>query len=166
MIVSSARPAMISSPIFSARSRASVLTRTASATCAGVGRRPPHDFLQPVVADEGDVVEIDLRLDLGRQRGVLGNAAQHGRAQQADEERARDAVPTAAARLLVVPRNDPTSPARLLGRGGDQHVEQQRHQRSLPDAEQDEAEEDGDRAPIVAHDEGEPQSAIVQSMKP
>jgi hypothetical protein len=43
-----------------------------------------------------------------------------------------------------------------LGRGGDQHVEQQRDHRSLPDAEQDEPEENGNFAPVVAHDKGEP----------
>ena len=82
---------MISSPIFSARSRASVLTRTASVDLLPASRSClPCTLSQPVVADEGDVVEIDLRLDLRRQHRILGDAAQDGRAQQADEERAGD----------------------------------------------------------------------------
>ncbi len=68
MIASNAIAAMISRPIFKARSRDSVLTRTASVTCAGGRRGLGQRFLQPVVADEVDAVEIDLRLKL---RGQL-----------------------------------------------------------------------------------------------
>ncbi|GCC44084.1 hypothetical protein chiPu_0028339, partial [Chiloscyllium punctatum] len=38
-----------------------------------------------------------------------------------------------------------------------QDVEQQRHQGALADAEQDETKKNGNLAPVVAHDEGEPQ---------
>ena len=67
------------------------------------------------------------------------------------------AVPTAAAKLLVVPRREPTSPASSLGEEVTSTLNKQRDQRSLPDAENHEPDENRDRAPVVVHDKGQPE---------
>ena len=157
---------MISRPIFSARSRASVLTRTASSTCSGVAVVRCHHAPQPVVADEVDAVEIDLRLDLGRQRRVLGNAAQDGCAQQADQQRARDRRSDRGGEILRGAAQRADIARELLRRGGDQHVEQQRDQRALADAEQDQAEQHGTALQSLRTTKASHSSATVQSMKP
>jgi hypothetical protein len=41
----------------------------------GCRSRAPHDIEQPVVADEVDVVEIHLRLQLGRNEMILHDIA-------------------------------------------------------------------------------------------
>ena len=66
------------------------------------------------------------------------------------------AVPTRGGEVLRGAAQRADVAGELLRRGGDQDVEQQRHQRALADAEQDQPEQHRDLAPVVAHDEGEP----------
>ena len=51
-------------------------------------------------------------------------------------------------------------------RRGDQHIEQQRDQRALPDAEQDEAEQDRDSLQSLRTTKASHTSATVQRIKP
>jgi hypothetical protein len=90
MIVRNAKSTLTSRPILSARNRASVLARTASAPLRRGGGGAGEDGMQMVVADEVDAVEIHLRLELGRQLGACGNATERNRAQEADHERTGD----------------------------------------------------------------------------
>ena len=128
---------MIRRPIFNARSRASELTRTASSTCAGVAVVRSITLLQLIVADEGDAVEIDLLTgSRAAATGIAARLLQDGRAQQADQQRARDRRSDRGSEILRRAAQRADVARKLLGRGRDQHVEQQRDQRSLPDAEQ------------------------------
>ena len=123
----------------------------------GRRRRALHDLEQPVVGDEVDVVEIDLRLDLGRQPRIVGQLIQDHAAQQADQERAGYRRADRGGEVLGGAAQRADVARELLGRGGDQHVEEQRDERSLAEPEHDEPDHDDGRAPVVAHDPGEPQ---------
>ena len=113
---------------------------------------------QPVVADEVDVVEVDLRLDLRRHRRVVGQAATGSRCSARRPASApATAVPTPAARLLVVPRRAPTSPASSLGAAVTSTLNTSVTSAPWPMPNDDQPEHDGGGAPVVADDPGQPQ---------
>ncbi len=147
---------MMRRPILSARSRASVFTRTASVTCSGDRGRALQRAAQAVVADKGDAVEIDLGLKLRRQHRARRDLAERDGAEQARREARRPPPSRPRRRGFAWSRAGADVTGERLRRRRHQHVEQQRHQRALADAEQDEAEQDRNLAPVVAHDEGEP----------
>ena len=62
--------------------------------------RPLHDTEQPVVGDEGDVIEIDPALHLDRQVRILGEAVDDHAAEQAGEESTRQRSPDAGSEIL------------------------------------------------------------------
>ena len=65
------------------------------------------------------------------------------------------AMPTLPERLCTSPRQRAHVAGELLGRGGEERVEDERDDRALAEAEQDEAGHHEALAPLAAHREGE-----------
>ena len=119
-------------------------------------RRLCENLPQFVVAHEVRIVEVDLLDEFRRQAGVvIGGRCQTGR-EHRDQQRSHHRSADGRRKILrgAPDRTDITG--QMLRRGRDQHIEHQSHQRTLPNAEDDEAENRRQSLPVVRHDERQP----------
>jgi hypothetical protein len=117
--------------------RPSVLMRTASVTCLGAAVVSSSTSSKWVVAYEGNVVKINLRLEILRDDPIVDQVPRDAGAQHADQQRAGDRGADGPGEIVGGAAQRGHIAGQLLGRSRGKDVEHCCYQRTLSEAKRD-----------------------------
>ena len=129
------------------------------ARLGGRRRGACQSLRQALVAEEIDAFQIDLIAQLRGDDRVCIQPVDHRGAQHAHHQRPHQGRAHRGGEIAGRTPQRADIARQFLRGGGDQHVEEQRHQRPRADAEEDETQQHGNGAPVVADDVRQPERA-------